>query len=573
MALMIDGLFVVQPQRKKPMPSIDMDDRAGQTRIPKAPVEQFNHAVTTQMSSTKPETTPSSSPTRSFTERQNDIDSLATASPAAAQAMRQELVADVKSRISEIDNQLQTLPTDSFSGYVRPALQAEQDEIRNLLPRALSAGDTVPSFAERQQDIDSLATASPAAAQAMRQELVADIESRIAEIDSKLQNLPNDSFSGYVRPELQAERDELWGLMPASARAQVEWYEDTGDGIIIVSERFTAGGEVEVPTTGGAEVTVGAAVDFQKNTAADGSVTVKATINGTLGAEVANTLGLNVNGSLGTEYQFANELEAQQFIDAMKDAVDDKFRWSLDSHYLVELGPVQSVVDVINEYSDNHSSYKAGLELEAEVETGVGGHRIDVSAAAGVERKFETDLSTASTTYYARLSASTGADLGLGEKFGLKGDTQVRVTFDNEGNASTLTILGSASGSTPVRGVINSFDVVDGTDQDFENVIPGNKNNESVAANVAITLDISNPQNPLAVAELVNSMIGNGDQPFGTAATDIFDRAEVRVGITTTESSAISADVENFEFKLGNSEVVTVAAFAKPPHGDFQQVG
>lgn len=494
--------------------------------------------------------------------------------------MNAEVKADVattKERILQLDNDIDALGTSS--GYVTDALRTEENQLAKdvaeyealVAPEATDTGER--SFIERQSDIDSIVTASPAAAQAMRQELVGDVENRITEIDNQLQDLPADSFSGYIRPGLQTERDELWDLMPTGAKALAEWYEDASDGIVVKSERFTAGGEIELPAAAGVEGVVGAAINFQKNTAADGSITVKASINGTLGLEVANTLGLNVNGDLGTEYKFSNEAEAQEFIDALSDAANDKGGFVNEAPYFFEVGPVNSVVDVINEYSDNHSSYRAGVELEAEIETGVGGHRVDVSAAAGVERKFDTDLSTNSTTYYARMSASTGADLGLEEKFGLKGDTQVRVTFDDEGNASTLTILGGVSGSAPVRGLVNSLDVVDGTRQDFENVIPGSENKETLAANVAITLDISDPNNPVAIANLVNSLIGAQDQSFGEASADLFDRAEVRVGITTTESSAVSADIEVLEFNVGNSEVSTLAAFAKAPEGDFQQVG
>ncbi len=276
-----------------PSGAISSTDRAGQTRIPRAPAEQFNNAIAEQendRASGEPESTrdvqskltglgydtggvdgiagakteaavrafqaanglavdgivgpqtlaamakaeaaPSAAPDRSFAERQSDIDSIVTASPAAAQAMREELVADVENRVAEIDDQLQNLPTDSFSGYVRPALQAEKDELSALLPKDASSEQPEPGFAERQEDIDSIVTASPAAAQAMQGSLNDDVrEARIRAgvLHDQLQNLPTDSFSGYVRPGLQAELDEI--------NAQLEAYDSlTGRGDGSLSE-------------------------------------------------------------------------------------------------------------------------------------------------------------------------------------------------------------------------------------------------------------------------------------------------------------------------------------------------
>jgi hypothetical protein len=357
-------------------------------------------------------------------------------------------------------------------------------------------------------------------------------------------------------------------MLAPTRRVDAEWYEQARDGTVVKSERFVAGGEAEIPTPYTAEVTVGAKVEMQKNTLADGSVTVKAQINGSLGTEVANALGLKINGSLSTDYKFDNEEQAEQFINALSDAANDKVSFTLDSPFLVDVGPGRAVTDVIRRYETNHNAYKGSLELEASLETGVGGHKIDVSGAAGAERNF----TNGATTFYAKVSGSTGIDLGLDQKFGLKGDTQIRVTVDGNGNASELTIVGSVSGSAPVRGVIDSLAAANGTDYEMNNVIPGNRNKETVAANVTITLDVSDPENPAAVADLINALIGTGDQSLGNAAADLLDRAEVKVGVTTTKSGVLSADVDVVEFEIGNSEVTTVASFGKSPNGDFQRL-
>ena len=131
-----------------PSGAVSSTDRAGQTRIPPAPAKQFNKTVAAQQngagsgapgSASEVQGTPINSaplpPAQSFADQQSDIDAIATASPAAAQAMRDELVTDAENRIAEIDIQLQTMPTGSFSGYARLDLQAERDELSALLPK------------------------------------------------------------------------------------------------------------------------------------------------------------------------------------------------------------------------------------------------------------------------------------------------------------------------------------------------------------------------------------------------------------------------------------------------------
>ena len=155
----------------------------------------------------------------SFVDRQRDIDRLATASPYASQAMQQELNQDVavaESRVDDLDRDIVALGTSG--GYVTQALRNEQKQIESDVSAHKALTEPEParapeaSFAERQSDIDALSTASPYAAQAMHDELKADIVDariRAGALNEQLQNLPTDSFSGYVRPALQAELDEI----------------------------------------------------------------------------------------------------------------------------------------------------------------------------------------------------------------------------------------------------------------------------------------------------------------------------------------------------------------------------
>ena len=155
----------------------------------------------------------------SFVDRQRDIDRLATASPYASQAMQQELNQDVaaaESRVDDLDRDIAALGTSG--GYVTQALRNEQKQIEAEVTAHKTLTEPEPvrapeaSFAERQSDIDALSTASPYAAQAMHDELKADVVDarvRAGALNEQLQNLPTDSFSGYVRPALQAELDEI----------------------------------------------------------------------------------------------------------------------------------------------------------------------------------------------------------------------------------------------------------------------------------------------------------------------------------------------------------------------------
>ncbi len=220
MALLIDGNVYVSKPKPKPAASTT---KAWESAY--AAADAGSLGVTPKKTApSKPSTTPvvahtagTSSPsggaspstdssTKRFAERQKDIDAIATASPAAAQKMQQELDADVKNRVADLDNQLKNLPTDSFSGYVRPALQAELDELRP--PTAPSTTPSPRSFADRQKDIDTIVTASPSAAQAMQGNLNEEVEgarARANELEEQIQHLPTNSFSHIVRSELEAE--------------------------------------------------------------------------------------------------------------------------------------------------------------------------------------------------------------------------------------------------------------------------------------------------------------------------------------------------------------------------------
>ncbi len=72
----------------------------------------------------------------SFEERQRNIDAIVTASPGAAQAMRAQLNEDIEAarlRVAKIENQLQNLPSGSFSHIVRSELEAELAQLNNQL--------------------------------------------------------------------------------------------------------------------------------------------------------------------------------------------------------------------------------------------------------------------------------------------------------------------------------------------------------------------------------------------------------------------------------------------------------
>ena len=125
-------------------------------------------------------------------------------------------MAAAESRVDDLDRDIAALGTSG--GYVTQALRNEQKQIEAEVTAHKTLTEPEPvrapeaSFAERQSDIDALSTASPYAAQAMHDELKADVVDarvRAGALNEQLQNLPTDSFSGYVRPALQAELDEI----------------------------------------------------------------------------------------------------------------------------------------------------------------------------------------------------------------------------------------------------------------------------------------------------------------------------------------------------------------------------
>jgi len=386
-------------------------------------------------------------------------------------------------------------------------------------------------------------------------------------------SLPEPYLSGASNSGFSAADAGSLGLIEAKSQEieTAEWYSDAADNTVVTSRKFQAGGEVDIPIGGGgAEVTVGAAVELQKNTYGDGSVVVKASVRGSLGTEVADVLGIKINGSLGTEYKFSNEVEAQEFIDAVSDAANEKFDFDVLDPNLVSVGPAKALAAVLEDNESNHQAYKGGLELEATLSAKSANSSIDLSGAAGVEKNFSNDT----TTYHASLSGSAKTDLGLGDKFSIDGETEVKLTVDDEGNATELKIIGSVSGSAPVRGVVNSFGILDdsASASELENVIPGTKNKENIAAGVTLTIDLTEQDNPEATADLVSSIFGAGDQSFADASAELLDRAEAKVNIATTESGVVEVDADIVEFNFGNSEKVTVAAFGKPVDGDFKQL-
>ena len=177
------------------------EDRAGQTKIPKTPARVFDDAVASQ-------------------KKQNGADT-----PVGARDLQSEPTSSVKSSPDVIVHNT-TEPHPNFPGT------ASSPEIFNLTffndsgsggqdpslpisvfnPPVSVSSDTetsetaYPSPSPNLEFIDRLPEDDRVAA---REGTIASLRSRAAELEGQLQNLPNDSFSGYVRAQLQAELDQV----------------------------------------------------------------------------------------------------------------------------------------------------------------------------------------------------------------------------------------------------------------------------------------------------------------------------------------------------------------------------
>ena len=218
----------------------------------------------------------------SFVTRQRDADALATASPYASQAMNAELDADVaaaKDRIGQLDRDIDALGTSG--GYVTDTLRAERDQLTADVadhdaftnPEPADAGED--SFKDRQGDIDTIVTASPAAAQAMQNELDADVaaaKDRVAALDRDIDAL--GTSGGYVTDALRAERDELlanledYQGLSSDPSGGEDWLTDAQDNLTLDTQNFTGGVGIDIPLgTPAAELEIGAEVKIQRTDA------------------------------------------------------------------------------------------------------------------------------------------------------------------------------------------------------------------------------------------------------------------------------------------------------------------
>lgn len=157
----------------------------------------------------------------SFEERQQSIDTIVTASPGAAQRMQTALnedIQDARIRAATLDDQLHSLPTDSFSGYVRPALQTELDGIEAQL-----------------QDYDRL-TGRDAASLAAPGETYAEAPSSFEAVLDPL-NSEGDQIEVDLSAEVGVTGKVIHGGVDANLTASVE---QTEDGFVIKVDREEA---------------------------------------------------------------------------------------------------------------------------------------------------------------------------------------------------------------------------------------------------------------------------------------------------------------------------------------------
>ncbi|MGI9421099.1 MAG: hypothetical protein ACR2RA_25015 [Geminicoccaceae bacterium] len=511
----------------------------------------------------------------SFVSRQRDADALATASPYASQAMNAELDADVaaaKDRIGQLDRDIDALGTSG--GYVTGTLRAERDQLAADVadhdaftnPEPADTGED--SFKDRQRDIDTIVTASPAAARAMQNELDADVaaaEDRVADLDRDIDAL--GTSGGYVTDALRVERDELlanleeYRGLSSDPSGGEDWLTDAQDNLTLETQNIKGGVGIDIPLlTPAAELEIGAEVKIQQQTRGDGSVVVTTQLSGDVGLEFVDIVDIGANGRVSTQYRFDNAEDAQQFIDDLQHAAGAW--WKLHPADIAF-----GVARVFSDYRDtNHVADVGGVELTAGFSASHNGASLNIGGAAGVTRNF----TNGDTTYHASVSGGAGYDVGGGNRLAFSGSGRAALQVDANGDAQQLTITGVVNGSAPVDDLIENLGLdADGSSFD---VAPGQRNSEGLAAQVTFTIDLTDAQNSAAVADLVDSVIGRGDQTFGAAAQDLLDQADVRVTLNASESGAFKADVDQFEFELGNSETELVAAWGRPPDGDFQQL-
>jgi hypothetical protein len=180
----------------------DSEDRAGQTRIPKAPARVFDDTVASQKSQNGADTPVS---TRDV---QSKPTSPTISSPDVVAHNTTEPHPNFPATSSPPDIFNLHFFNDGGSGGQDPSLP-----ISVFNPPVSAAGDTEttetgpPSPSPNLDFIDRLPEDDRIAA---KEGTIASLRNRAAELENQLQNLPTDSFSGHVRPQLQAELDQVY---------------------------------------------------------------------------------------------------------------------------------------------------------------------------------------------------------------------------------------------------------------------------------------------------------------------------------------------------------------------------
>ena len=146
-------------------------------------------------------------------------------------ADRENTIIDLENRALDLNQQIADLPTDSFSGYVRPGLQARLAEVEEELDsyrrqdlqvrareleREIAAIPNVPYVADTKAQLQS---ELDRVNQQITDINIRGLEGEAADINEQLDNLRSDSFSGYARQgleerlaEIEAELDDLRGV-------------------------------------------------------------------------------------------------------------------------------------------------------------------------------------------------------------------------------------------------------------------------------------------------------------------------------------------------------------------------
>lgn len=230
----------------RPTPIVDGSDRKFFVRAAengnKQALEQFDAALAAQ---SKPKPPPSRTAPKPHVEPQRAEDPSDQKFYNMA-ADRKNKVIDLENRAADLRQQLETLPSDSFSGYVRPGLQVELDEVERELD-SYQLQDLRVKEAELRRELSALPSNSfsgyarqgllaqlDSVEQQITDTSIRSLEGEAAEINDRLSDLPSDSFSGYVRQDLEARLLEIDAELaelrsPSDVITFAEFKEATGE--------------------------------------------------------------------------------------------------------------------------------------------------------------------------------------------------------------------------------------------------------------------------------------------------------------------------------------------------------